>query len=95
MDGLLGQALGLNWTQLVDVREMVFLKQGISDIIPRDGEVLSDTEDISRIGQSLNGLHVNNSTTVISTVVNICKIVDIFQDVSLAPNKRWGGIEHY
>ena len=64
MDGLLGQALGLNWTQLVDVREMVFLKQGISDIIPRDGEVLSDTEDISRIGQSLNGLHVNNSTTV-------------------------------
>ena len=36
-----------------------------------EGEAWSDTEDISRVGQYLEGLHIlNNSRTVITTIGN-------------------------
>ena len=74
---------------------MGFFKQGISDRIPSNGEVWSDTEDIYRVGQSPNGLTINKYTTVISAISNICKLGGILKYLSLAPYKRWEEMEHY
>ena len=85
MGGLLGSSLGLNWTQLTAVRAMGTKNQGIAERIPRGGEACYDTEDISRVCHSPEGIAINNATNVISTIFNRYKLGEILEDLRLAP----------
>ena len=66
MDGLFGSDIGLNPAQLLDLMVIGMENQGIARIITRYGEAWSDTEDISRVGQSPEGIYINNAKNVIS-----------------------------
>ena len=45
----------------------------------------SDTEDVSRVGQSLVGIPINNSTTVIDNTGKRGEVGKILEDLRLAP----------
>ena len=77
---------GLLSSQLAAVRETGIEKQGSADRSPRYGEVWSNTYNIYRVGQSPEGLDINNATTVIFTIGNRCNLGEILEDLSLAPN---------
>ena len=95
LDKLLGSALGLNRVKLAAVGSMGIKYQGSTDIIPRYGEAWYNTEDIYRLGQSSKVIPIDNSTTVISTIDNNCKLGEILEDIMLSPYGSQGEMEQY
>ena len=77
MVGLLGSDLGLNWAQLTAVRAMGTKNKGIVERTPRGGEAWYDMDDISRVCNSTEGIDINNSTNIISAIVNCYKLGEI------------------
>ena len=56
---------------------------------------MSNTEDISRVGQSLEGMPINNTTTIISTIGNHSELGEILEDLRLAPYESWAEMDQY
>ena len=49
-------------------------------------------EDISRVGQSPDGLAISNSTTVIVSIGNFRELGEIFEDLRFSPYNIWSEI---
>ena len=69
--------------------------QGIGDIILRDGDPWSDTEDIYRVDNSSKGLAVNNDTTIVVAIGDCYKLGEILEDIRLTLYESWEEMEQY
>ena len=95
LNSLLGSAMSLNWVQLDSVRSMGIRNQGSGDIILRDGEPWSDTEDIYRVDNSSKGLAINNATNVVVSIGDFWKLGEILEDIRLTLYESWEEMEQY
>ena len=90
MDGLQGLDLDVNPKQLAAVMAMINGNQRIMERRPRDEEDWYDMGDISMLEHYHEGIGINNSKDIITTIGNRFKLGEILKDVRLGPYESWG-----